>query len=146
MTFTTLHIGHSRHGLFFTRWIVNPMLNLLKGPWLPQDSNPGPLDEQSALLTTTPYRSSYKGHIVTSPFLKPVLYLFIIQYQISKIYKITKFRNSKGFKVLRYKITTSKFPIYITVMKFENNYQVKRVKSTFIHKITNIFTVLIKFL
>jgi hypothetical protein len=26
----TPHIGHSRHGLFFTRWIVNPMLNLLK--------------------------------------------------------------------------------------------------------------------
>jgi hypothetical protein len=23
-------LGHSRHGLFFTRWIVNPMLNLLK--------------------------------------------------------------------------------------------------------------------
>jgi hypothetical protein len=31
MTFPTLHTGHSRHGLFFfTRWIVNPMLNLLK--------------------------------------------------------------------------------------------------------------------
>jgi hypothetical protein len=30
MTFPTPHIGHSRHGLFFTRWIVNPMLNLLK--------------------------------------------------------------------------------------------------------------------
>jgi hypothetical protein len=30
MTFPTPHIGHWRHGLFFTRWIVNPMLNLLK--------------------------------------------------------------------------------------------------------------------
>jgi hypothetical protein len=30
MTFPTPHIGHSRHGLFFTRWIVNPMINLLK--------------------------------------------------------------------------------------------------------------------
>jgi hypothetical protein len=30
MTFSTPHIGHSRHGLFFTRWIVNPMPNLLK--------------------------------------------------------------------------------------------------------------------
>jgi hypothetical protein len=30
MTFPTPHIGHSRHGLFFTRWIVNHMLNLLK--------------------------------------------------------------------------------------------------------------------
>jgi hypothetical protein len=30
MTFSTPHIGHSRHGLFFTRWIVNTMLNLLK--------------------------------------------------------------------------------------------------------------------
>jgi hypothetical protein len=30
MTFPTPHIGHSRHGLFFTRRIVNPMLNLLK--------------------------------------------------------------------------------------------------------------------
>jgi hypothetical protein len=30
MTFPTPHIGHSIHGLFFTRWIVNPMLNLLK--------------------------------------------------------------------------------------------------------------------
>jgi hypothetical protein len=30
MTFPTPYIGHSRHGLFFTRWIVNPMLNLLK--------------------------------------------------------------------------------------------------------------------
>jgi hypothetical protein len=30
MTFLTPHISHSRHGLFFTRWIVNPMLNLLK--------------------------------------------------------------------------------------------------------------------
>jgi hypothetical protein len=30
MTFPTPHIGHSRHGLFFTRWIVNPVLNLLK--------------------------------------------------------------------------------------------------------------------
>jgi hypothetical protein len=29
-TFVTPHIGHSRHGLFFTRWIVNPTLNLLK--------------------------------------------------------------------------------------------------------------------
>jgi hypothetical protein len=28
-TFPTPHIGHSRHGLFFTRWIVNLMLNLL---------------------------------------------------------------------------------------------------------------------
>jgi hypothetical protein len=26
MTFPTLHIGHSRHGLFFTRWIVNQIL------------------------------------------------------------------------------------------------------------------------
>jgi hypothetical protein len=26
----TPHICHSRHGLFFTRWIVNPMRNLLK--------------------------------------------------------------------------------------------------------------------
>jgi hypothetical protein len=26
----TPHTGHSKHGLFFTRWIVNPMLNLLK--------------------------------------------------------------------------------------------------------------------
>jgi hypothetical protein len=26
MTLPTPHIGHSRHGLFFTRWIVNPML------------------------------------------------------------------------------------------------------------------------
>jgi hypothetical protein len=30
MTFPTPHIDHSRHGLFFTRWNVNPMLNLLK--------------------------------------------------------------------------------------------------------------------
>jgi hypothetical protein len=30
MTYPTPHIGHSRHGLFFTRWIVNPMFNLLK--------------------------------------------------------------------------------------------------------------------
>jgi hypothetical protein len=30
MTISTPHIGHSRHGLFFTRWIVNSMLNLLK--------------------------------------------------------------------------------------------------------------------
>jgi hypothetical protein len=30
MTFPTPHIGHSRHGLFFTRWIVNHMLNHLK--------------------------------------------------------------------------------------------------------------------
>jgi hypothetical protein len=30
MTFSTPHIGHSRHGLFFTRWIANQMLNLLK--------------------------------------------------------------------------------------------------------------------
>jgi hypothetical protein len=31
MTFSTPYIlGHSRHGLFFTRWSVNPMLNLLK--------------------------------------------------------------------------------------------------------------------
>jgi hypothetical protein len=30
MTFSTPHIGHSKHGLFFTRWIVNPMLNLRK--------------------------------------------------------------------------------------------------------------------
>jgi hypothetical protein len=30
MTFPPPHIGHSRHGLFFTRWIVNPILNLLK--------------------------------------------------------------------------------------------------------------------
>jgi hypothetical protein len=29
-TFPTPHIGHSRHGLFFTKRIVNPMLNLLK--------------------------------------------------------------------------------------------------------------------
>jgi hypothetical protein len=30
MTFPTPHIGHSRHGLFFTiiDWIFNPMLNL----------------------------------------------------------------------------------------------------------------------
>jgi hypothetical protein len=25
-----IYIGHSRHGLFFTRWIINTMLNLLK--------------------------------------------------------------------------------------------------------------------
>jgi hypothetical protein len=30
LTFPTPHIGHSRDGLFFTRWIVNHMLNLLK--------------------------------------------------------------------------------------------------------------------
>jgi hypothetical protein len=30
MTFPTAQIGHSRHDLFFTRWIVNPMLILLK--------------------------------------------------------------------------------------------------------------------
>jgi hypothetical protein len=30
MTFSTPHIGHSRHSVFFTRWVVNPMLNLLK--------------------------------------------------------------------------------------------------------------------
>jgi hypothetical protein len=29
-TFPTPHIGHSRHVLFFKRWIVNPMFNLLK--------------------------------------------------------------------------------------------------------------------
>jgi hypothetical protein len=52
-TFPTPHIGHSRHGLFFTRWIV------WKGLWLTRDSNPGPLELQSALLTTTPFRSFF---------------------------------------------------------------------------------------
>jgi hypothetical protein len=33
--------GHSRHGLFFTRWIVNPMLNLLKRTMTYQGFEPG---------------------------------------------------------------------------------------------------------
>jgi hypothetical protein len=43
MTFPTLHIGHSRHGLFFTRWIVNHMLNLLKRTMTYPGFEPGTL-------------------------------------------------------------------------------------------------------
>jgi hypothetical protein len=40
ITFSTPHIGHSRHGLFFKRWIMdNLMLNLL--------TYPGPLDKHT---------------------------------------------------------------------------------------------------
>jgi hypothetical protein len=41
MTFPTPHIGHSRHGLFFTRWIVNPMLTLLKRTMTYPEFEPG---------------------------------------------------------------------------------------------------------
>jgi hypothetical protein len=45
-------------------------------------------------------------------------------------------QNSKGFKSCIIKLQHLNFQ-YITIMKIENNYQ---VKSTFIHKITKIFT------
>jgi hypothetical protein len=59
MTFPTPHIGHSRHGLFFTRWIVNAMLNLLKRTMTYPGFELGNFGVASALLTTTPFRSSY---------------------------------------------------------------------------------------
>jgi hypothetical protein len=37
----TIYIGHSRHGLFFTRWIVNPMLNFLKRTMIYPGFEPG---------------------------------------------------------------------------------------------------------
>jgi hypothetical protein len=58
MTFPTQHIGHSRHGLFFTRRIVNPMLNLLKRTMTYPVVKPRTFGLHSALLTTTPFRSS----------------------------------------------------------------------------------------
>jgi hypothetical protein len=53
ITFPTPHVGHSRHGLFFTRLIVNPMLNLLKRTMIYPEFEPGTFG-----LATTTFKSS----------------------------------------------------------------------------------------
>jgi hypothetical protein len=62
MTFPTPHIGHSSHGLFFTRWIVNPMLNLLKRTMTYPGFEPGTFGLAVSIANHYTSRTSIHAH------------------------------------------------------------------------------------